>query len=116
MPLEFVTLLNTAWLFLRVIFCSTHPVHHYPVDLFSEIERWLVSLAEARKICREIEISGRIDIGADEFDFGWSSIVPKVSFAETVDEFVCFDSGLPALNPTLSIQKVLAPFADSSIA
>jgi hypothetical protein len=63
-PLGLARLANFAWLFLLVISRSTHPIHHHPVYFFSETERWLVSLAETREIFGQVEISGRIDIGA----------------------------------------------------
>src|SRR5437762_4543463 len=94
-----------------VTFRFPHSVHHHPVYLLSEIQWWLVSLAETGKIFRQIEISGRIDIGANELHLGGSSVIPQVSLpdAEAMDKFIGFNSGLPSLDPALSILQILAP-------
>jgi len=93
--------------FPSAFFRSAHSIHYYPVYLLSEIERWLVPLAEERKIIGQSEIFGRIDIGTDEFHLGWLSAMSQVSLpnAEAVDELVGFDPGLPSSNPALSILK-----------
>src|SRR6266702_7032420 len=62
-PLGFTSRESVVCIFLWVSFRSTHPIDHYPVDLFSQIERWLVSLAETGKIFRQVEICGRVDVG-----------------------------------------------------
>jgi hypothetical protein len=62
-----------------------------------------------------VESSGRIDIGADEFDFGQSSIMPQVSFAdaEAVNELMALILGShPSSSP--SILQVLALCGPSS--
>src|SRR6266487_3910710 len=50
LPLEFASLLNIVLLFSRIISRSAHLLHPPTVDLFSQIERWLVALTKARKV------------------------------------------------------------------
>ena len=56
------------------------------------------------------------DIGADEFHFGRSSVMPQVGFADAkpVDKFISFDSRLPSFNPALSILKAFASLGSSN--
>src|SRR5215471_15119348 len=96
---------------LGVISRSTHPLDYHLVYFLSQIERRLISLAETWKIRGEVEIGRRIDVGADKFHLGRSSVVPEVSFAdaEAVDKFIGFDPGFPPLDPALSVLQILAP-------